>query len=48
MTLWPKPDYTLERKSWKIEANKPGSDLAGEAAAALAASSIVFRLKLNI
>ena len=36
----------MERKSWKIESNKPGSDLAGEAAAALAASSIVFRLNI--
>ncbi|GMK37672.1 hypothetical protein PCCS19_07260 [Paenibacillus sp. CCS19] len=32
----------MERKSYKITASCPGSDLAGETAAALAASSIVF------
>lgn len=33
----------MERPSFKIDASCPGSDLAGETAAALAASSIIFR-----
>lgn len=33
----------MERPAYKIDANNPGSDLAGETAAALAASSIIFR-----
>lgn len=34
---------TTERDAYKIDEKHPGSDLAGETAAALAASSIVFR-----
>ena len=33
----------MERPSFKIDASNPGSDLAGETAAALAAASIVFK-----
>jgi len=33
----------MARPAYKIDASKPGSDLAGETAAALAASSIIFR-----
>ncbi|PKQ61852.1 hypothetical protein BZG02_14600 [Labilibaculum filiforme] len=36
-------DIKSTRKSYKIDASKPGSDLAGETAAALAAASIVFK-----
>ena len=36
-------DMTMARPSAKIDAENPGSDLAGETAAALAATSIVFR-----
>ncbi|RXG50783.1 Endoglucanase 1 [Armadillidium vulgare] len=40
---WGRPEeMTEERPSAKIDANNPGSDLAGETAAALAAASIVF------
>ncbi|RXG70392.1 Endoglucanase 7 [Armadillidium vulgare] len=40
---WGRPeDMTEYRPSAKIDANNPGSDLAGETAAALAAASIVF------
>ncbi len=34
---------TMERPAYKIDSNNPGSDLAGETAAALAAASIVFK-----
>ena len=34
-------EYAVARPSWKIDQSNPGSDLAGEAAAALAAASIV-------
>ena len=34
-------EYSVARPSWKIDESNPGSDLAGEAAAALAAASIV-------
>ena len=34
-------EYPIARPSWKIDQSNPGSDLAGEAAAALAAASIV-------
>ncbi|XP_024515813.1 endoglucanase 6 isoform X2 [Selaginella moellendorffii] len=41
---WQRPeDMTTPRKAYKIDASNPGSDLAGETAAALAAASIVFR-----
>jgi len=36
-------DMTMKRPSFKIDAQNPGSDLAGETAAAMAATSIVFR-----
>ena len=36
-------EMTLERPAFKIDAQNPGSDLAGETAAALAAASIIFR-----
>ena len=42
--FWGRPEeYPSARPSFKIDQHNPGSDLAGEAAAALAASSIVFR-----
>jgi len=34
---------TMARPAWKITPQKPGSDLAAETAAALAAASIAFR-----
>lgn len=34
---------TTDRHGYKIDPNNPGSDLAGETAAAMAAASIVFR-----
>ncbi|NET04285.1 MAG: hypothetical protein F6K16_06050 [Symploca sp. SIO2B6] len=41
---WGSPEnMNMERPSFKIDAQNPGSDLAGEAAAALAAASIAFR-----
>uniref|UniRef100_A0A7N0ZXN9 Endoglucanase n=1 Tax=Kalanchoe fedtschenkoi TaxID=63787 RepID=A0A7N0ZXN9_KALFE len=41
---WERPeDMTTPRTAYKIDQNNPGSDLAGETAAALAAASIVFR-----
>ncbi|KAF0300354.1 Endoglucanase E-4 [Amphibalanus amphitrite] len=36
-------DMTMNRPCYKITASKPGSDLAGETAAALAAASILFK-----
>jgi hypothetical protein len=40
---WGRPeDMTMYRPSFYIDASKPGSDLAGETAAALAAASMVF------
>ncbi|CAH9060406.1 unnamed protein product [Cuscuta europaea] len=36
-------DMTTSRRAFKIDENNPGSDLAGETAAAMAAASIVFR-----
>jgi len=42
--FWGAPeDMTMERPAYKIDRQNPGSDLAGEAAASLAAASIVFR-----
>ena len=35
-------DMNIPRPSFKIDAGRPGSDLAGETAAALAAASMVF------
>ncbi|RDX62543.1 Endoglucanase 11, partial [Mucuna pruriens] len=41
---WQRPeDMTTSRRAFKIDKNNPGSDLAGETAAAMAAASIVFR-----
>ncbi|KAG0713792.1 Endoglucanase 16 [Chionoecetes opilio] len=41
---WGRPeDMTMNRPSYKITSGAPGSDLAGETAAALAAASIVFK-----
>ncbi|CAI5516534.1 unnamed protein product [Closterium sp. Naga37s-1] len=41
---WQRPeDMTTDRTAYKIDAQHPGSDLAGETAAALAAASIAFR-----
>jgi Glycosyl hydrolase family 9 len=34
---------TTSRQAYKIDKNNPGSDLAGETAAAMAAASIVFK-----
>ncbi|KAF5938455.1 hypothetical protein HYC85_022714 [Camellia sinensis] len=41
---WQRPeDMTTSRQAYKIDRNNPGSDLAGETAAAMAAASVVFR-----
>lgn len=41
---WQRPeDLTTSRAAYKIDPSNPGSDLAGETAAAMAAASIVFR-----
>ncbi|KAK3855692.1 hypothetical protein Pcinc_037924 [Petrolisthes cinctipes] len=41
---WGRPeDMTMDRPAYKITASKPGSDLAGETAAALAAAAILFQ-----
>ncbi|KAK7850745.1 endoglucanase 11 [Quercus suber] len=41
---WQRPeDMTTSRQAYKVDANNPGSDVAGETAAAMAAASIVFR-----
>ncbi|XP_022969355.1 endoglucanase 11-like [Cucurbita maxima] len=41
---WQRPeDMTTSRQAYKIDERKPGSDLAGETAASMAAASIVFR-----
>jgi len=41
---WQRPeDMTTSRQAYKIDPSNPGSDLAGETAAAMAAASIVFR-----
>ncbi|KAK7316558.1 hypothetical protein RJT34_00112 [Clitoria ternatea] len=41
---WQRPeDMTTSRQAFKIDEKNPGSDLAGETAAAMAAASIVFR-----
>jgi len=42
-SCWQRPeDMTTPRTSYKLDYNHPGSDLAAETAAALAAASIVF------
>ena len=41
---WGRPEeMRMSRPSYKITRSKPGSDLAAETAAALAATSVVFR-----
>ncbi|KAJ6806987.1 endoglucanase 6-like [Iris pallida] len=41
---WQRPeDMTTNRKAYRIDVNNPGSDLAGETAAAMASASIIFR-----
>ncbi|XP_062146223.1 endoglucanase 6 [Alnus glutinosa] len=41
---WQRPeDMTTDRRAYKIDPSNPGSDLAGETAAAMAAASVVFR-----
>ncbi|XP_027368592.1 endoglucanase 11-like [Abrus precatorius] len=41
---WQRPeDMTTSRRAYRIDRNQPGSDVAGETAAALAAASILFR-----
>ncbi|KAE8677963.1 Endoglucanase 2 [Hibiscus syriacus] len=41
---WQRPeDMTTDRHAYKIDPSNPGSDLAGETAAAMAAASVVFR-----
>ncbi|KAF2571949.1 hypothetical protein F2Q70_00001428 [Brassica cretica] len=41
---WQRPEeMTTDRKAYRIDPSNPGSDLAGETAAAMAAASIVFR-----
>lgn len=43
-SCWQRPeDMTTPRNAYKIDAQHPGADLAGESAAALAAASIVFK-----
>ncbi|KAF8413317.1 hypothetical protein HHK36_001295 [Tetracentron sinense] len=41
---WQRPeDMSTDRRAYKIDPSNPGSDLAGETAAAMAAASLVFR-----
>ncbi|RRT83162.1 hypothetical protein B296_00016206 [Ensete ventricosum] len=43
-SCWQRPeDMTTSRQAYKIDAEHPGSELAGETAAAMAAASIVFK-----
>jgi hypothetical protein len=43
-SFWGAPEVmTMDRPSYKLDPTKPGSDAAGEAAAALAAASLAFR-----
>jgi endoglucanase len=45
-TFWGRPeDLNMTRPAYKIDVNHPGSDLAGEASAALAAASLLFKHK---
>ena len=42
-SYWGRPEQmTMDRPSFKLDTSNPGSDLAGETAAALAAGSMVF------
>ncbi|CAC5412493.1 E3.2.1.4 [Mytilus coruscus] len=44
--VWERPkDMTMDRKAFKINARKPGIDVAGEYAAAMAVGSMVFKKK---
>ena len=46
---WGRPeDMNMERPSMKIDAQNPGSDLAGETAASLASASILFKGKDDV
>ena len=38
----------MNRPAWKIDTNKPGTDLACETAAALASASILFKVSKDI
>jgi hypothetical protein len=41
---WQRPeDMTTSRQAYKVDRERPGSDVAGETAAAMAAASMVFR-----
>ena len=40
-------DMSIPRPAFKVDANNPGSDVAGETAAALAAASLAFKVKLQ-
>jgi hypothetical protein len=41
---WQRPeDMTTSRQAYRLDTQHPGSDLAGETAAAMAAASLVFR-----
>ncbi|KAM3412652.1 hypothetical protein ACQJBY_004029 [Aegilops geniculata] len=43
-TCWQRPeDMTTSRQAFRVDPQNPGSDLAGETAAAMAAASMVFR-----
>ncbi|GAV85881.1 Glyco_hydro_9 domain-containing protein, partial [Cephalotus follicularis] len=43
-SCWQRPeDMTTSRLAYRVDENNPGSDVAGETAAAMAAASIVFR-----
>lgn len=43
-SCWQRPeDMTTSRQAYRVDVNHPGSDLAGETAAAMASASIVFR-----
>ncbi|CAG2243608.1 E3.2.1.4 [Mytilus edulis] len=45
-SFWGRPeDMTMDRPSFKVTSDKPGSDVAGEYAAAMAVASIVFKDK---
>jgi len=43
-SYWGRPeDMTMARPAWAITTSAPGSELAGETAAAMAAASILFK-----
>ncbi len=43
-SYWGRPeDMTMARPAWAITTTAPGSELAGETAAAMAAASILFK-----